>query len=202
MVPNRFPDAGEAPEYNAVDASLWYVIAAHELLEAVRDRLGRPLDVVRRLFRALDEDRRQRDAAKRVVTLARHRGDDDRRSGDPREVRGDRRELRGHAEERRLDVGKLLRPWAEIHHQADHLVPPEGLQDLADRAVRGKQVKVLVLAVRDENIHEPFVLELVGDHVQRHLIGDACAAQLEVPEVHRHEDEPAPVLPGRPQMRP
>jgi predicted glycogen debranching enzyme len=34
MVPNRFPDAGEAPEYNAVDASLWYVVAAHELLEA------------------------------------------------------------------------------------------------------------------------------------------------------------------------
>ena len=34
MVPNRFPDAGEQPEYNAVDASLWYVIAAHELLEA------------------------------------------------------------------------------------------------------------------------------------------------------------------------
>jgi predicted glycogen debranching enzyme len=34
MVPNRFPDAGEQPEYNAVDASLWYVIAGHELLEA------------------------------------------------------------------------------------------------------------------------------------------------------------------------
>ncbi|MGH6922001.1 MAG: glycogen debranching enzyme N-terminal domain-containing protein, partial [Geminicoccaceae bacterium] len=37
MVPNRFPDAGEQPEYNAVDASLWYVIAAHELLEAAKD---------------------------------------------------------------------------------------------------------------------------------------------------------------------
>ena len=36
MVPNRFPDGGEQPEYNAVDASLWYVIAAHELLEAAR----------------------------------------------------------------------------------------------------------------------------------------------------------------------
>jgi predicted glycogen debranching enzyme len=34
MVPNRFPDAGEQPEYNAVDASLWYVVVAHELLEA------------------------------------------------------------------------------------------------------------------------------------------------------------------------
>ena len=34
MLPNRFPDAGEQPEYNAVDASLWYVVAVHELLEA------------------------------------------------------------------------------------------------------------------------------------------------------------------------
>jgi predicted glycogen debranching enzyme len=34
MVPNRFPEAGEQPEYNAVDASLWYVIAAHEYLSA------------------------------------------------------------------------------------------------------------------------------------------------------------------------
>jgi predicted glycogen debranching enzyme len=32
MLPNRFPDAGEEPEYNAVDASLWYVVAAGELL--------------------------------------------------------------------------------------------------------------------------------------------------------------------------
>jgi predicted glycogen debranching enzyme len=37
MVPNRFPDAGEQPEYNAVDAALWYVVAAHELLEAAED---------------------------------------------------------------------------------------------------------------------------------------------------------------------
>ena len=34
MLPNRFPDQGSAPEYNAVDASLWFVIAAGELLEA------------------------------------------------------------------------------------------------------------------------------------------------------------------------
>jgi predicted glycogen debranching enzyme len=32
MLPNCFPDAGEAPEYNAVDASLWFVVAVHELL--------------------------------------------------------------------------------------------------------------------------------------------------------------------------
>ena len=34
MLPNRFAEGGEAPEFNAVDASLWFVIAAHELLEA------------------------------------------------------------------------------------------------------------------------------------------------------------------------
>jgi predicted glycogen debranching enzyme len=34
MLPNRFPDSGETPEFNAVDASLWYVIAASELLQA------------------------------------------------------------------------------------------------------------------------------------------------------------------------
>jgi predicted glycogen debranching enzyme len=32
MLPNRFPDRGEEPEFNAVDAALWYVVAAHELL--------------------------------------------------------------------------------------------------------------------------------------------------------------------------
>jgi predicted glycogen debranching enzyme len=32
MLPNRFVDDGEAPEYNAVDASLWYVVAVCELL--------------------------------------------------------------------------------------------------------------------------------------------------------------------------
>jgi predicted glycogen debranching enzyme len=34
MLPNRFPDHGEDPEFNSVDASLWYVIAVHELLGA------------------------------------------------------------------------------------------------------------------------------------------------------------------------
>lgn len=33
MLPNRFPDSGELPEYNSVDASLWFVIAASELLD-------------------------------------------------------------------------------------------------------------------------------------------------------------------------
>ncbi|NOT02739.1 MAG: glycogen debranching protein [Phycisphaerales bacterium] len=33
MLPNRFPDAGETPEYNSVDASLWYVVAVHDYLQ-------------------------------------------------------------------------------------------------------------------------------------------------------------------------
>ena len=31
MLPNRFPDAGEAPEYNTVDATLWYFVAIDAL---------------------------------------------------------------------------------------------------------------------------------------------------------------------------
>jgi predicted glycogen debranching enzyme len=34
MLPNRFVDQGDAPEYNTVDAALWYVIAVHEYLAA------------------------------------------------------------------------------------------------------------------------------------------------------------------------
>jgi predicted glycogen debranching enzyme len=34
MLPNRFPDSGEQTEYNSVDASLWFIIAAHEFLQA------------------------------------------------------------------------------------------------------------------------------------------------------------------------
>jgi predicted glycogen debranching enzyme len=32
MLPNRFPDDGGEPAYNAVDASLWFVVAVHEYL--------------------------------------------------------------------------------------------------------------------------------------------------------------------------
>jgi predicted glycogen debranching enzyme len=53
MLPNRFPDHGEAPEFNAVDASLWYVIAASELLNAV----GRRSTIVSR------DDRRKLETA-------------------------------------------------------------------------------------------------------------------------------------------
>lgn len=37
MLPNRFPDREGEPEYNSVDASLWYIIVAHEFLEAAGD---------------------------------------------------------------------------------------------------------------------------------------------------------------------
>src|SRR2546425_3010219 len=33
MLPNRFPDRGEGPEFNSVDASLWYVVAVHDFLK-------------------------------------------------------------------------------------------------------------------------------------------------------------------------
>jgi predicted glycogen debranching enzyme len=36
MLPNRFPDHGEAPEYNSVDASLWYAVAVFDYLRAAR----------------------------------------------------------------------------------------------------------------------------------------------------------------------
>ena len=37
MLPNRFPDAGEEPEYNTVDATLWYFEAARAYVEATND---------------------------------------------------------------------------------------------------------------------------------------------------------------------
>ena len=36
MLPNRFVEGGDQPEFNTVDASLWYVVAVHEYLEARR----------------------------------------------------------------------------------------------------------------------------------------------------------------------
>jgi len=38
MLPNRFPDSGEQPEFNSVDASLWYIIAVGDYLRAVENR--------------------------------------------------------------------------------------------------------------------------------------------------------------------
>lgn len=39
MLPNRFPDSGGTPEYNSVDASLWFIVAVHELFEHVGSRM-------------------------------------------------------------------------------------------------------------------------------------------------------------------
>ena len=41
MLPNRFPEQGGPPEYNSVDASLWYVIAVHELTSPRASRPAR-----------------------------------------------------------------------------------------------------------------------------------------------------------------
>jgi predicted glycogen debranching enzyme len=38
MLPNLFPDAGHSPEYNTVDATLWYFVAIDEYLRATNDR--------------------------------------------------------------------------------------------------------------------------------------------------------------------
>lgn len=52
MLPNRFPDSGGAPEYNSVDASLWFVIAVHEYLatghaaQHTRNRLQQAVDAI------------------------------------------------------------------------------------------------------------------------------------------------------------
>jgi predicted glycogen debranching enzyme len=37
MLPNRFPDSGQAPEYNTVDATLWMFHAVHEFLRYTGD---------------------------------------------------------------------------------------------------------------------------------------------------------------------
>ncbi|PJF43617.1 MAG: glycogen debranching protein [Phototrophicales bacterium] len=37
MLPNRFPDVGEEPEYNTVDATLWYFEAIRQAYDATKD---------------------------------------------------------------------------------------------------------------------------------------------------------------------
>ncbi len=37
MIPNRFPDGGEAPLYNTIDASLWFFVAIFKYYQATRD---------------------------------------------------------------------------------------------------------------------------------------------------------------------
>lgn len=48
MLPNRFPDAGETPEYNTVDATLWYFEAIQHYYKATQDD-----DLLMELFPAL-----------------------------------------------------------------------------------------------------------------------------------------------------
>lgn len=50
MLPNRFPDTGESPEYNTADATLWYFEAIRSYQEATNDD-----SLVRDLFPALRE---------------------------------------------------------------------------------------------------------------------------------------------------
>ena len=38
LLPNRFPDAGEAPEYNTVDATLWFFVAIYKYLKYTGDK--------------------------------------------------------------------------------------------------------------------------------------------------------------------
>ena len=48
MLPNNFPDNGGTPEYNTVDAALWYFEALRQYYEATRD-----LDLISELFAVL-----------------------------------------------------------------------------------------------------------------------------------------------------
>ncbi|MBD2409551.1 glycogen debranching protein [Nostoc calcicola FACHB-389] len=48
MLPNRFPDAGETPEYNTVDATLWYFEAIRAYYKATEDN-----DLLMELFPVL-----------------------------------------------------------------------------------------------------------------------------------------------------
>ncbi len=38
IIPNRFPDSGETPEYNTVDATLWYFVAIKKYLDYTGDK--------------------------------------------------------------------------------------------------------------------------------------------------------------------
>ena len=53
MLPNRFPDRGEEPEYNSVDAALWYVVVAYDLLEAMTAEGGVPPGLEQKLLEAV-----------------------------------------------------------------------------------------------------------------------------------------------------
>jgi predicted glycogen debranching enzyme len=52
MLPNRFPDYGDTPEYNSVDASLWFIVAVYDYLAtrhagaATRTRLQQAAETI------------------------------------------------------------------------------------------------------------------------------------------------------------
>jgi predicted glycogen debranching enzyme len=50
MIPNRFPDHGDTPEYNTVDATLWYVEAIRAYVNSTDD-----VDLLRDLFPVLED---------------------------------------------------------------------------------------------------------------------------------------------------
>lgn len=50
MLPNNFPDVGGSPEYNTVDAALWYFDAARQYFEATKDA-----ETIAKLYPALDQ---------------------------------------------------------------------------------------------------------------------------------------------------
>ena len=55
MMPNQFPGEGQAPTFNTVDASLWFIVAVHDVFRAAAGR-PRTIGVVARsaLTRAID----------------------------------------------------------------------------------------------------------------------------------------------------
>lgn len=50
MLPNRFPESGETPEYNTVDAALWYFLAVSDYWAQTHD-----LEFLRKVYPALAE---------------------------------------------------------------------------------------------------------------------------------------------------
>ena len=65
MIPNRFPDVGEEPEYNTADATLWFFEAVASACEATGDD-----HLLRELYPVLEEivARKRVEVAKAKVT--------------------------------------------------------------------------------------------------------------------------------------
>lgn len=54
MLPNRFPDRGAPPEYNSVDAALWFAVATYEYLEVATGAKAPPAADRARLVTAIE----------------------------------------------------------------------------------------------------------------------------------------------------